>query len=215
MSRLYILGAGGFGFEVALICDRLLAAEAADFTEYVFLDDDSTYARERGAAEAIHGPIAGHVVDPEARYICAIGHPAQRKYVVTKLADANARFVNIIDPRAVVSDRARLGKGIIVCANGFVSAFTTVGNHVHMNVSSSIGHDVVLGDFATLSAHVDLTGYVRAGEGAFFGTNASVLPKHSVGAWARIGAGCSLSRSVKDEAIVYSEPPKFLSRGKD
>lgn len=214
MSRLFILGAGGFAFEVALICDRLLQFGQASFSSYRFLDDNPEYARERGFADLVVGTIEDHQVEEDDRFVCAIGHPMQRRYVVEKFLKRGARFTNIIDPSAIVSEHAQLGTGIIVTAFGFISCFAKIGDHVHVNVSSSIGHDAEVGAFATLSAHVDLTGGVRAGTGSFFGTSAAVLPGHSIGDWARIGAGCTLARSVNREAIVYAEPPKFLDRGK-
>lgn len=214
MSRLYIVGAGGFAFEVALICDRLIAAGTAQFDDYAFLDDNPEYARERKVEGMVGGPLEDHEVSPGDLYVCAIGNPVERQYVVKKLAEKGAKFTTLVDPSAVVSDRARIGSGVIICAHAFVSTFVTLGNHVHVNVSSSIGHDVSVGEFVTLSAHVDLTGGVKVGIGAFFGTHACVLPNHSIGDWARIGAGCTISRPVRSEAIVYAEPPKFLDRGK-
>jgi sugar O-acyltransferase (sialic acid O-acetyltransferase NeuD family) len=214
VTRLHILGAGGFAFEVGIICDRLLAAGTAQFTSYDFLDDDPQYASQRGMGHRVSGPIEGAAIDADALYACAIGNPVQRRYVVERFVDKGAQFISLIDPSAVVSDQAVIGAGAIICPHVFVSCFTQLGRHVHLNVASSIGHDAVLGDYVTLSAHVDLTGGVRVGEGAFFGTHAAVLPNHSVGRWARIGAGCTVVRPIKDEAILYTEPPKFLDRGK-
>ena len=214
MSILHIIGAGGFAFEVALVCDRLIASGSAQFSSYDFLDDDPQYAEQRGIRHEVIGPIENAMIDKDALYACAIGNPVQRRYIVEKFEEKGAVFTSLIDPSAVVSTRAEVGAGAIICAHAFVSCFTRLGRHVHLNVSSSIGHDAVLGDYVTLSAHVDLTGGVKVGEGAFFGTHAAVLPNHSVGRWARIGAGCTVVRPIKDEAILYTEPPKFLDRGR-
>ena len=214
MSALHIIGAGGFGFEVGVICDRLVAAGTAQFTSYDFLDDDPTYAQKRGIQNVIVGKIEDAVVDSAALYACAIGNPFQRRYIVGQFEKKGARFTSLVDPSAVIANTAHIGIGAVVCAHAFVSSFARVGAHVHINVSSSVGHDARVGDFVTLSSHVDLTGNVSVGEGAFFGTHASVLPNHSVGRWARIGAGCTVVRPVRDEAILYDEPPKFLDRGR-
>lgn len=214
MTALHILGAGGFAFEVAIVCDRLIAAGTAHFTSYDFLDDDPQYAADRGMRDMVSGPIEGAEVDPTAFYVCAIGNPVQRRYVVERFESKGARFITLIDPSAVVSSKAEIGVGGIFCAHVFVSCFTRLGRHVHLNVASSVGHDAILDNYVTLSAHVDLTGGVKVGEGTFFGTHAAVLPNHTVGRWARIGAGCTVVRSIKDEAILYAEPPKFLDRGR-
>ena len=214
MKRLHIIGAGGFAFEAAIICDRLIAEGTAEFDAYDFLDDDPKYALQRSVGHLIAGPIEGAEVDTNALYTCAIGNPVQRRYIVERFEKSCARFISLIDPSAIVSDRAEIGTGAIICPHAFVSCFTRLGRHVHLNVASTVGHDATLGDFVTLSAHVDLTGGVRVGEGAFFGTHAAVLPNHSIGRWSRIGAGCTVVRHIKDEAILYAEPPKFLDRGR-
>src|SRR5690606_2309459 len=121
-------------------------------------------------------------------------------------------FTNIIHPAAIVANSAQLGDGIIVCAFAFISTFTKIGNHVHVNVSSSIGHDSVLGDFCSLSAHVDITGNVSVAERVFFGTGAAVLPGFKIEEDCRIGANVHVMRNLKSESIMYVEPARFLNR---
>ena len=62
-----------------------------------------------------------------------------------------------------------------------------------------------------LSAHVDLTGFVSADEGAFFGSHASVLPKVHVGAFAKVGAGSVAVRHVPAGTTVMGVPAKRIS----
>jgi acetyltransferase-like isoleucine patch superfamily enzyme len=69
---------------------------------------------------------------------------------------------------------------------------------------------VVLGDYTTLSSHVDLTGWVRVGEACFFGSGARVLPKVAVGEGARIGAGAVVMRNVAPGATMFAAPAKKL-----
>jgi sugar O-acyltransferase (sialic acid O-acetyltransferase NeuD family) len=116
----------------------------------------------------------------------------------------------LIHPSAVVARTAILGEGVVVCPHAFVSADAVVGDLCAINGSSSIGHDVKLGSFATLSAHVDLTGWVNVDECVFFGSGARVLPKVQIGRGARIGAGAIVMRSVPADAVVYAPPSKRL-----
>ena len=212
MTKLYIIGAGGFGFETALVCDAMLTSTLAPFNSYAFLDDDPEYLNKRGQQKLFAGKWSNHEVDPNALYICAIGDPNSRKSIVQTLRGKRAHFTNIIHPTAIIANSAQIGEGVVICAFAFVSSFTKIGNHAHINVSSSIGHDSVLGDFCSLSAHVDITGNVTVGERVFFGTGAAVLPGFKIEADCRIGANVHVMRNLKSESIMYVEPAKFLNK---
>jgi serine acetyltransferase len=103
-----------------------------------------------------------------------------------------------------------LGEGVIVCPQALISADAVIGDMVAINCCASIGHDVVVGPFCTLSAHVDLTGWVEIDECVFFGSGARVLPKVKVQSGARIGAGAVILRSVSKDAVMYAQPAKKL-----
>lgn len=75
---------------------------------------------------------------------------------------------------------------------------------------SSIGHDVKVGAYSTLSSHVDLMGHVETGERVFFGSGAKILPKVRIGAGAKIGAGATVMRSAPENAVLYTMPAKKL-----
>jgi UDP-3-O-[3-hydroxymyristoyl] glucosamine N-acyltransferase len=85
-----------------------------------------------------------------------------------------------------------------------------VGTLVAINTLSSVGHDVRIGDYTTLSAHVDLTGHVQTGQACFFGSGARVLPKVRIGDGARIGAGATVVRNVPAGAVMYVPPARRL-----
>ena len=214
MTTLHILGAGAFAFEVALVCERMLAAGDAPFDTYDFISDDDSYAAERDVAHRVTTPLDENAVEPDALYVCAIGDPAGRRAVTERFERNGARFATLIDPSAVVAPDAEIGEGTIICAHTFVSCYVKIGRHVHINVMSSLGHDVVTGNCVTISAHVDLTGGVRVGDTVFFGTHAAVLPKKTVGNGSRIGAGCVVVRSIGEDAVLFDDPPKFLRRGR-
>ena len=149
-------------------------------------------------------PLDGEAV------IVAIGDPAARRAVVSRLRERGALFATLIHPTAVIARSAVLGEGVVVCPQSVISADARVGDFVAVNVLSSIGHDVKLGAYTTLSSHVDLTGFVQTGEGVFFGSGAKVLPKLTIGARAKIGAGATVMRSVAEDAVIYTAPAKKL-----
>jgi len=81
---------------------------------------------------------------------------------------------------------------------------------VAVNICSSVGHDVRLGSYSTLSAHIDITGGVVVGEMVMFGSGARILPGLHVGDEATIGAGAVVIRNVPPGKTVYAPPAKQL-----
>ena len=61
------------------------------------------------------------------------------------------------------------------------------GNIVFLGVT--IGPDVIIGDFNTISCHCDLTSRVKLGSSNFLGSRVSILPKVKVGNETKVSAG--------------------------
>ena len=74
------------------------------------------------------------------------------------------------------------------------------GEFVSLNAHAALGHDVQIGAFSTLSAYVDLTGAVKVGRCAFFGTGSRVMPNLSIGDNCVIGAGAVCSGKCRCRA---------------
>jgi len=156
------------------------------------------------------GTVEQYTPAPTDRLLMAIGDPAAKRQVVETLAQRRAEFASFTHSSAVIHPGAVLGRGVVVCPNGVVSADADVGDFVCINLASTVGHDVVLGAFSTLSAHVDLTGRVQVGQGVFFGSGARAVPDVRIGANARVGAGATVMRTVADGSTVYAPPAKRL-----
>ncbi len=210
-KRLILVGCGAFARE--LICwieDAVDLGMGRKVTG--FLDDDPK-ALEKFAypyEPKWISTIDNYIPEEGDELIMAIGSPAGKLKVATKLKENGAKFATFIHPTAVVAKSAVLGEGVVICPQSFVSADANVGDFVAVNGLSSVGHDVVVGKFSTLSAHVDLTGYVQVGDGVFFGTGAKVLPKVKIGSAAKIGAGATIIRSVPENSVMYAPPTKRL-----
>lgn len=199
---IYILGAGGFGREVALLV-RQSGGEVAGF-----------YDDGKDVGTAVDGvPVVGNVADLHAvttslALAIAIADPAVRKKLALSLVNPNISYPVLIHPSANIGDqeRNRFGRGTIIAAGTIMTTGITVGKFVFINAGSTIGHDVVLGDFCSIMPRTSLSGFVLAGEGILFGTSSTVLPNLSLGSWSRIGAGAVVTREVPANATVVGIP---------
>jgi len=208
-KRLILVGGGGFGRE--LINWSLDVAQAGLGPSITAFIDDNPAALDGFDYHLEYlGSIDQYLPQPQDLFLMSIGDPTSKQKIYQNLISRGAVFSQLIHPTAVIAGSAKLGEGVVVCPFALVSADAVVGKMVAINVSSSVGHEVVLSDFCTLSAHVDLMGSVQIGKSVFFGSGARVLPKVTVKSRARIGAGALIMRTVAEESIMYAQPAKKL-----
>lgn len=209
MDRLILLGCGAFARELINWVDDLVDL-GKSIRVSGFLDDNSQALDGFPYSVPYLGSIPNYVPQQGDQLLMAIGDPKAKKAIYEDLKAKGAVFASLIHPSAVIARTARLGEGVVVCPQAFVSADAVVGDLCAINGNASVGHDVRLGSFSTLSSHVDLTGWVQVDECVFFGSGARVLPKVKIGLGARIGAGAVVMRSVPTDAVMYALPAKRL-----
>lgn len=213
MKKLFIIGAGGFGREVlGYAIDVLDHAKSkghtVDWDIAGFLDDNPSALSLYNCASNIIGPIHGHIVNQENVYICAIADVRIKKKVCESMFNRGACFVNLVHPTARVGSTSKLGIGVILAPLSQVTEDVVIGNHVILNLYSSCGHDASIGDYCTISAHCDITGFVQLEEGVFLGSHAVIIPGCKIGAFARLGAGSVILKNVETESTVFGNPAK-------
>lgn len=205
MRKLVIVGASGFGREVAWIVERINRV-APQFELAGFCDD--AVDMQTGLLGAY--PLLGRVEDAAQKgaelFFCAIGNNRSRQAVTSRAIAAGLTPVTIIDPSAVVAPDAVVGEGSYVGIGSVVSTGVRLGDGVIVNHHVCVGHEVVVGDFAQLCPGVNVSGGCRIGDGALLGTNSGTIPLRRVGAWATVGAGTVALRDVTDGASVVRAP---------
>jgi sugar O-acyltransferase (sialic acid O-acetyltransferase NeuD family) len=208
-KRLILVGCGAFARELINWVDDLVD-EGRSIPVSGFLDDNPSALSGFPYSIPCISSIESYIPEDGDQLLMAVGDPKAKKKLYADLKEKGAHFAQLIHPSAVIARTAKLGEGVVVCPQAFVSADAIVGEVCAINGNASVGHDVKLGGFSTLSAHVDLTGWVQVDECVFFGSGARVLPKVKIGAGARIGAGALVMRSVSADAVVYAPPSKRL-----
>lgn len=201
-----IFGSGGFGREVAWLVQESLGPNAV----IAFLVDGDVEA----TAE-INGHRVLNVDSIELRenspVVVAIGSPASRREIANRLFHRGARFGSVIDRGARMSSTVEFGEGSVVCAGTVATVNIKTGSHVHINLNCTVGHDVRIGDFVTLSPGVHVSGNVVIEDDVFIGTGACIINGKPgkplrIGSGATIGAGAVVIRDVPCNALVTGVP---------
>lgn len=73
-----------------------------------------------------------------------------------------------------------------------------------------LGHDAVVGDYASIESYVFLGGHSSVGELSTMHTRSSIIPNKSVGRECRVGIGSVVMRNVKDGVSVFDNPAKKI-----
>ncbi len=142
--------------------------------------------------------------------VCGIGEPHIRRKVIEKALGFNAKFCNVIHPNALMTESVELEEGIVITAGCILTCNIKIGNHVHLNLATTVGHDVVMGDFSTTAPGVHISGNVNIGEGTYFGTGAVTVEKLTIGEWAIIGAGAVVANHLPANVTAVGVPARAI-----
>lgn len=202
MKKMIIIGASGFGKEIAWIIDRMNHA-GCDLGLIGFCDDALDKQDGTFAGFPLLGKLETAAAQlPGARFICAIGNNHARQSVVARACAAGLLPHSIIDPTALIAPDTTIGKGSFIGIGSIVSTGAVIGSHVIVNHQACIGHDVTLANFVQVCPGARISGGGNIGEGALLGTNAVTIPLIKMGAWSTLGAGTTALTSIPDHTTL-------------
>lgn len=207
MKKLAIIGAGGFGREVACIIDKL-----AEWDLTGFYDDGVEAGTDTGYGLVIGSISELNDVQEPIDVVLAIGNPEISKQIEARITNPHVSFPNIIDSDAYFYDRdsLKMGKGNIIGPNASVSCNVTLGDFNVLNVFSQVGHDVVLGNHNVVMPSVNLSGSVVIGDGNLFGVKSTVIQGIKIGNKVTLAPNSVLTRNAKDEKTYLGNPAKIF-----
>lgn len=211
MRKLYILGAGGFGREVAWLVDRINGTGPV-WDLQGFLDDDQ---KKHGSLEGRYPVVGGselltHLCG-EAWVVCAVGSAGTRKRIVERVQQCGgARFATLIDPSVLLSPSVTVGEGSVICAGTILTADITVGRHVIINLDCTVGHDARIGDYSTIYPGVHVSGCVTVGEEAELGTGSQIIQGRRIGRETVLGAGAVVVSDLPECCTAVGVPARPL-----
>lgn len=211
MKDLYIIGAGGFGREVAWLVERINQIEAT-WDIKGFIDDNVSM---QGHTEDGYPVVGGtdYLLEQtnEIWVVCAVGSAKVRKNIIEKLQiNPNIRFATVIDPSVILSDRIKIGEGTIICAGTILTVDITIGNHVIINLDCTLGHDDVIADFVTIYPSVNVSGNVVVETCAELGTGMQIIQGKKIGKESILGAGAVVVRDIPYRCVAVGSPAKMI-----
>jgi sugar O-acyltransferase (sialic acid O-acetyltransferase NeuD family) len=210
VNDLVIVGAGGFGREVADVVSAI-NAEAQTFNLIGFVDDGPS-PEDVAQIDRLGIPLVGSVSEvltrPASGYVLGIGSGATRRLLDRQFQAAGWTATELVHPLASVGANVVLGPGTILCAGVRLTTNIRLGRHVHVNLNSTIGHDTLLLDYVTVNPLVAISGNVTVGEASMLGTHSAVLQNLTIGRDSVVGGGALVVRCVPDCTVVKGVPAR-------
>lgn len=212
MKKIAIIGSGGFGREVKTIIDAI--NKEKEIYEFIGFFDDGIEARE-----IINGfPVLGGIeelnnFDELIAIAVAIGNPATKKNIISKLTNPKISFPNIISPEAQISaDYVTIGKGNIICGGTILTCNIQIEDFVILNLMCTVGHDTVIKSYCSFMPSVNISGDVVIHKSVYVGTGAKIINQLEIGENTIVGAGAVVAKTLPANCTAVGVPAKVIKQ---
>jgi sugar O-acyltransferase (sialic acid O-acetyltransferase NeuD family) len=207
-DRIVIIGSSG---HASVLLDTI--ESSGGYTVVGFLDDTIEKGTERRSY-----PVLGKLADASASCaqlsigcaVIGVGDNWWRRKIYLDLMRVcpGLKFPVVKHPSAVIAASAEINEGTAILAGSHVGPYSQIGKCCIINTGSSLDHDCVLGDFASLAPGAFTGGQVNIGECSAIGVGASISHRISIGSHAVIGTGATVVRHIPDLVVAYGNPAR-------
>ena len=211
MKKLVIIGAGGFGREVAWLVERINDIEPSWDLQGFIDDDESIHGKLEDDYKVLGGCDYFNDLNEDIWCVCAVGSSRVRKQIIEKVEKyENVHFATLIDPSVLCSKRLEIGEGSIICAGTILTVDITIGKHVIINLDCTVGHDVEMDDYVTLYPSVNVSGNVQIGQCSELGTGMQIIQGIKVKENTIVGAGAVVVKDITESGTYIGSPAKMI-----
>lgn len=211
--RSFIFGASGFAKEVEFYIFEHNNNSQIKFDVYAFVVHDSEFQ----AGNSINGIQiisenqyfnAFHKREMHNCFI-AVGSPTLKEKIFNKINCETTLFPIFIHSSVIYDRRTfKIGKGSIICPGNLITTEIKIGDFVHLNINTTVGHESEIGNFSTISPGVQISGNVKIFSRVFIGTGAAILEKVEIAANTIIGASALVNKAIAESGTYVGMPVK-------
>lgn len=210
LQPLVILGAGGFARETLDVVEAINADKPRYDVLGFVVDEKYGRAGDVVNEKPILGGFSWFENHTDVLAVCGVGAPEVRRHMINSARKMGIEFASLIHPNAQLTRWVKIGSGVIITSGCILTVQIRLGDHVHLNLDCTIGHDTMLENFVTLAPGVHVSGNVLLQEGAYVGTGANIIEKKTIGAWSVVGAGSTVVKDVPPNSTVVGVPARVI-----
>lgn len=214
LQKIVLIGAGGFGREVAGTIIRMINIEKPTYQLLGFLDDGKQY--HDGMMIDGYPWLGNHnwILDHKEDVVCTctIANAEVKAIIQRELTEKGVQFETLRcpEPYTYVAPWSKIGPGCVIYGSAEISVNCRLGAGVVLNSGVKIGHDVIIGDYTTIMPDTGISGNCVIGEKVEIGGHAYIIPGRKVGDDAKIAAGSIVFTHVKAGTTVLGNPAKRM-----
>lgn len=213
MEKIAVFGAGGFGRETQMLIAQINGIE--NRFEFIGFFDDGYKIGELINNSPILGGISelNRVIEP-MNIVFSIADPKTKKNLLERIINPLIKYPALIHPNALIGDEqyVHIGDGSIIAAGNIITVNIDIGKHVILNLSCTVGHDTIIGDFSSFMPTVNISGEVTIGEGVYVGTGAKIINQLEIGEFTIVGAGSVVNKSLPSHCTAVGVPAKIIKQ---
>lgn len=143
--------------------------------------------------------------------VIAIGDPKLKKKLADKYqASKYIQFPTIVSKNAIVGDRNRIGKGVLICNGVTITTDVIIEDFVLINIGAIVCHQTVVEKYSTIAPGTNISGNVRIGQASDIGVGSKIIQNIKIGKQAIVGAGTVVIRDVEEETVVVGNPARRI-----
>lgn len=216
----FLFGTSGFAKEVDWLIHEIRVSKGDDYTPHYYVaEDTSTLIGQSLNGKEIISESSFRKRFGGGTHNCfiAVGSPYIKEKIALQLKSdtKHCSFPNLIHPNVLYDRRFGklvLGEGNIICGGCILTTDIVIQNFVHMNLGTTVGHDTVIGNYATISPKVSISGNVRIADRVFLGTGANVLERLAIFSDIVVGAGATVVRDLREPGTYVGTPARKVNR---
>ncbi len=209
MKNLIIIGARGFGREVAALATQC-SGYTKEYTLKGFLDNKEDVLNGFEGYPPLLSSVEDYRPEENDVFACALGDVNWKEHYTDKIREKKGTFINLIHPTATLSQNVTLGEGVIIFGNSYIGNDTSIGDLVTIQGAVQIGHDVKIGRLSHFNAFAFVGGYCSIGEKVTMNVKASVIPKVNIAHSATVGAHSLVIKNPGPWSSVFGTPAKKM-----
>jgi sugar O-acyltransferase (sialic acid O-acetyltransferase NeuD family) len=213
--KVVILGAGGLARETLWVFKDIIKENGNNMAIMGFIDENPANRGKNLCGVPVLGDFHWFEsvrAKSEIKAICAVGSPQVKKSFAEKAARTGLGFLTLVHPSVQSSEFIEIGTGTVITAGCILTTQIKIGNHVYLNLDTTVGHDVIIEDFVNVAPGCHISGNVVLKEGADLGTGAVILQGITVGSWSVIGAGAVVTEDIPDNTLAAGVPAKVIRK---
>lgn len=213
-SALVVVGAGGFGREVLDVVDATNAASESPAWRLLGVVDDRPTDRNLELLRRRGVRYIGSVDESlraeglDAHYVVGIGSPKIRRAIANKFQGAGWTAATLVHPSVTLGFDVSIGDGSVLCAGVRLTTNIRLGQHVHLNLNATVGHDTVVGDFVSVNPLASISGDCTLEDDVLIGVAGVVLNGLTVREGATVGGSACVVRTVPPGTVVKGVPAR-------